>query len=141
LQSGGYYGLDYVIWGDLPADNLSHVGITVTWSDIDNNNILADNGLVESTWASIYGVLNRVNNVIDRIPSIEEDKLSSTAKNLAIAELRFLRALAHYDLMRLFGPVPIRDIPAGSDETSLNPARNSIAEVLAICKQRPGICH
>jgi hypothetical protein len=130
LQSGGYYGLDYVIWGDLPADNLSHVGITVTWSDIDNNTILADNGLVESTWASIYVLLNRVNNVVDQIPSIEEDKMSSSAKNLALAELRFLRALAHYDLMRLFGPIPIRDVAVSNNETSLNPARNSIADVL-----------
>ncbi len=130
IQSGGYYGLSYVIWGDLPADNIKHVGITVTWSEIDNNNILADNGLVEGTWASIYTVLNRVNNVIDRIPGIDPENMLEQAKTEALAELRFMRALAHYDLMRLFGPVPVRDRPVGSDAASLNPARNSIEEVL-----------
>jgi hypothetical protein len=56
--------LKLYIFGDLPADNLTHVGVTVTWSQFDNNNILADNGLVESTWAAIYRVLSRVNNTI-----------------------------------------------------------------------------
>lgn len=130
LQSGGYYGMDYVIWGDLPADNLTHVGITVTWADIDNNNILADNGLVEGTWSAIYRVLSRVNNVIEQIPAIDNENLSQTGKNTAEAELRFLRALAHYDLMRLFGPIPIRDRAVTADEESLNPQRNSIDEVL-----------
>jgi starch-binding outer membrane protein, SusD/RagB family len=132
LQSGSYYGLDFLIWGDLPADNLKHVGITVTWADIDNNNILADNGLVEGTWAAIYRVLSRVNNTMDQIPNIDNERLTQTGKNVALAELRFLRALAHYDLMRLFGPIPIRDRAVSSDEESLNPPRNSITDVLKI---------
>jgi starch-binding outer membrane protein, SusD/RagB family len=132
LQSGSYYGLDFLIWGDLPADNLKHVGITVTWSDIDNNNILADNGLVEGTWVAIYRVLSRVNNTMAQIPNIDNEKLSQEGKNTAMAELRFLRALAHYDLMRLFGPIPIRDRAVTNDEESLNPARNSISEILQI---------
>ncbi len=132
LQAGGYYGLDYIIWGDLPADNLTHVGITITWSDIDNNTILADNGLVESTWISIYRLLSRVNNVIARIPDINDDLLSQAGKNTALGELRFLRALGHYDLMRLFGPIPIRDQAVTTDEESLNPPRHSISEVLTV---------
>ena len=132
LQSSGYYGLNYVIFGDLSADNLTHVGITVTWAEFDNNNILADNGLVEGTWASIYTVLNRVNNVIDQIPSIDNDNMSDTEKNLALGELRFLRALAHYDLLRLFGPIPIRDKTVSNDEVSLNPPRNTMEELLLV---------
>jgi hypothetical protein len=130
LQSGGYYGLNYTAFGDLTTDNLTHVGVTVTWVEFDNNNILADNGLVESTWASIYDLLNRVNNAIYNIPLIDETKMSGEAKDLALAELRFLRALAHYDLMRLFGPVPLREQPVNTDEQSLNPARNTVEEVL-----------
>lgn len=132
LQSSGYYGLNYVIFGDLSADNLTHVGITVTWAEFDNNNILADNGLVEGTWASIYTVLNRVNNVIDKIPSIDNNNMPDTEKNLALGELRFLRALAHYDLLRLFGPIPIRDKTVNNDEVSLNPPRNTMEEVLQV---------
>lgn len=132
LQGGGYYGLDYIIWGDLPADNLTHVGITITWADIDNNTILADNGLVEGTWIAIYRVLNRVNNAISQIPEIDENLLSQAGKDAALGELRFLRALSHYDLMRLYGPIPIRDQAVSNDEESLNPPRHSISEVLHV---------
>lgn len=132
LQSGGYYGLNYLVFGDLPADNLNHVGITVTWADFDNNNILADNGLVESTWAAIYNLLNRVNNIIDKVPAIDDEKLSQAGKNHVLAEARFLRALGHYDLMRLFGPIPIRNGVVTIDEASLNPPRNTIDETLQI---------
>lgn len=130
LQSGGYYGLNYMIFGDLPADNLTHVGVTVTWVEFDNNNILADNGLVESTWIAIYRTLNRVNSAMERISAIDTANMPATQKNHAVAELRFLRALAHYDLLRLFGPVPIRSQAITPDEESLNPPRRDIDDVL-----------
>lgn len=132
LQSGGYYGLNYMIFGDLPADNLTHVGVTVTWGEFDNNSILADNGLVESTWAAIYRVLSRVNNALDQIPLIDATNMSADQKDRAIGELMFLRALAHYDLIRLFGPVAVRDKAVSNDEESLNPSRRSIEEVLQL---------
>ncbi|MBE0661579.1 MAG: RagB/SusD family nutrient uptake outer membrane protein [Bacteroidales bacterium] len=132
LQSDGYYGVNYLVFGDLPADNLSHVGVTVTWGEFNNNSILADNGLVESTWAAIYRMLSRVNNTIDKIPQIGSDKMSDNEKATALAELKCLRALGHYDLMRLFGPITIRDKAVGNDEESLNPPRHSIENVLIL---------
>jgi starch-binding outer membrane protein, SusD/RagB family len=129
LQSGSYYGLNYVVFGDLLADNLRFSGVTISYAEINNNTILADNGLVEGVWISIYNVLNRVNNVADKIPGIES--MSETQKNAALAELFFIRALAHYDLMRLFGPVPIRTKPSTGDEENLNVPRESIEAVLA----------
>lgn len=128
LQSGAYYGLDFIAIGDLLADNLSHTGTTISYAEFNNNNLLADNGLVEGLWASMYNVLNRVNNVIERVPGISD--MSESQKNEALAELRFLRALAHYDLMRCFGPVPVRIKPASGEEASLNVPRQSVDEVL-----------
>ncbi len=50
-----------------------------------------------------------------------------------MAELRFLRALAHYDLMRLFGPIPrTRQGCVTSDEESSQLARNSITCLLLV---------
>ncbi len=132
VQSDGYYGLNYHVFGDLTADNTNHIGITVTWADFDNNIILADNGLVESTWAAIYRVINRANNTLSRIPDISDEIFPLEEKNRATAELLFLRALAHYDLMRLWGPVPIRDMPVSADEESLNLPRSSVDQVLLL---------
>lgn len=128
MQSGAYYGLDYFVFGDLLADNLRFSGVTISYAEINNNNILADNGLVEGVWIAIYSVLNRVNNVIVQIPEITS--MSETEKNSALAELYFIRALAHYDLMRLYGPVPIRTTPSSGDEASLNMPRESVETVL-----------
>lgn len=129
MQSGSYYGLNFIAASDLAADDLKFSGTTISYAEINNNNILADNGIVEGIWASIYNVLNRVNNVIARIPGISD--MDESQKNAALAELRFLRALAHYDLMRLFGGVPIRTIPASGDDASLNIPRSSVDQVLA----------
>ncbi len=128
MQSGSYYGLNYIAASDLAADDLKFSGTTISYAEINNNSILADNGIVEGIWASIYNVLNRVNNVIERIPGVSD--MSEAEKNASIAELRFLRALTHYDLMRLFGGIPIRTIPSSGDEVSLNIPRNSVDQVL-----------
>ncbi|MEE4176126.1 MAG: RagB/SusD family nutrient uptake outer membrane protein [Bacteroides sp.] len=129
MQSGSYYGLHYFVFGDLLADNLRFSGVTISYAELDNNSILADNGLVEGVWASIYDLLNRVNNVVAQIPGIES--MSDAEKNAALAELYFLRALGHYDLMRLYGPIPLRTEPASGDEESLNKPRESIEVVLS----------
>lgn len=128
MQTGSYYGLHYIVFGDLLADNLRFSGVTISYAELDNNNILADNGLIEGVWASIYDVLNRVNNVVVQIPDIAA--MSEGEKNEALAELFFIRALGHYDLMRLFGPIPIRTEPVTGDEESLNVPRESLEVVL-----------
>lgn len=129
MQSGSYYGLNYIAASDLAADDLKFSGTTISYAEINNNSILADNGIVEGIWASIYNVLNRVNNVIARIPGVSD--MNEAQKNAALAELQFLRALAHYDLMRLFGGIPIRTMPASGSDASLNIPRNSVDAVLA----------
>ncbi len=127
LQSAGYYGRNYIAVGDLTADNLVWSGTTAGYNQIDNNSILADNVIVEGIWASIYTALNRVNNVIDRIPQI--DDLQQEEKEQLLSEMYFLRALAHYDLMRLFGGVPLRTAPASPSEEDLNIPRSSVNDV------------
>ncbi len=128
MQGAGYYGRNFLVVGDLASDNLIWSGTTAGYDQIGNNNILADNTIVEGIWAGIYAGLNRINNVADRIPLIED--MSQDRKNQALAELYFLRALHHYDLFRLFGPVPIRIAPARGSEADLNVPRNSENEVL-----------
>ena len=128
MQGVGYYGRNYVVIGDLAADNLIWSGTTAGYDQINSNNILADNVIVEGIWASIYSSLNRVNNVIVQIPGVGD--MTQGQKDQALAELYFLRALHHYNLMRLFGPVPIRTQPATAEEASLNLPRSSVADVL-----------
>ncbi len=127
FQSAGYYGRNYLVIGDLAADNLTWTGTTAGYNQIDNNSILADNVIVEGVWRSLYSALSRINVVIDRIPAVEE--LSETEASAFLAELHFLRAVVHFDLVRLFGGVPIRTRPVSADDDDLNVPRNSLEDV------------
>ncbi len=131
LQAVGYYGRNYVVAGDLAADNLEWTGTTAGYNQIDNNSILADNVIVEGVWSAIYSTINRVNYVISVLPDVVAmDENFTTDDALAYeAELRFIRALAHFDLVRMFGPVPIRTAVATASDEDLNVPRRPIADV------------
>ena len=55
-------------------------------------------------WGGRYGVINKANAVLDRVPAISMD---ATLKARVLAEARYLRALAYFDLVRFFGDVPL----------------------------------
>ena len=111
LQSLSYYGRTYGIFADLAADNLVHPdnATAVAYAEVDNNAILPENSAVDGIWVSIYDGINVANNVIDKVDDIPG--LTDTDKNEALAELYFLRALHHFNLMNYFGAIPIKTTP------------------------------
>ncbi|WP_291399439.1 RagB/SusD family nutrient uptake outer membrane protein [Daejeonella sp.] len=100
LQSGNYYGLRYQVMADLGADNISHVGTFPSFAQIANKSILTDNAEVTNMYNSIYSTINVANLVIAAVPNIKE---SGFVNESALAELRTLRALMYFDLLRYWG--------------------------------------
>lgn len=127
LQGDGYYGLDYIAVPDLVADNLIWSGTTAGYNQLDNNSILADNSIVEGMWSDMYSLLTRVNDLIYRIEFVEFD--TEGLKDEVLGELYFMRALAHFDLVRLFGDIPIRNTIVTGNQESLNIARTDVDDV------------
>lgn len=111
FQSLSYYGRTYNIFSDLAADNLSHpVDATATeYAEVDNNNILPENGSIGAIWAICYDGINVANNVIAKVPTIEN--MSEDERNTALAELYFIRALNHFNLLNYFGAIPLKLTP------------------------------
>lgn len=70
------------------------------WNDINN----ADDRTINNCWANGYGAINRANVVLARGENVEMDE---TLKNQYYGEARFLRALTYFNLVRLFGGLPI----------------------------------
>jgi hypothetical protein len=64
-----------------------------------------------STWAAAYSGINRANQVIDRVPTVEMD---ATRRDQVVAEAKFLRATHYYILAGLFGGVPLKLEPTTS---------------------------
>jgi len=84
---------------------------TYDWSD---ENIASD------MWASIYTVIDRANWAVELIEGIDESAFNDATKEALIAEAKFLRGLAYFDLTGLFGDVPLKLDPTKSDEVGLS---------------------
>lgn len=65
---------------------------------------LSENSTLDNAWVAYYTVIARANSFISRVQDVvyEADSL----KMQQIAEARFLRALAYFDLVRFWGRVP-----------------------------------
>jgi hypothetical protein len=123
LQQAGMYSLDMVVIPDLVADNLDHSGTRQEYGQIDNNSILAENFLIEGIWNDSYDALNRVNSLLDKLPEI--DDLTAEERNNISGQLYFLRALVHFNLINLFGPVPIKITPTYGIDDNLDVPRDT----------------
>jgi starch-binding outer membrane protein, SusD/RagB family len=97
---------NFWMFGDLRSDDSKHeIPSNVNAFSMDNFTIGSDNSLLKDTWRNYYQVINRANTVLDRIKKAD----ISVVKNKAqyIGEAKFLRALAYFDLIRIFGDVPM----------------------------------
>jgi starch-binding outer membrane protein, SusD/RagB family len=113
LQLQHYYGRNLIIVGDLASDNSVADGTKVEYYDLDKNSLLANNILVEGIWADIYVAVNRVNNMLYNLEEV--DFLLPAEKKDIQAQLRFLRALHYFNLVRLYGAVPLKLLPTLTD--------------------------
>jgi len=103
LQQTGYMTVNFLIFPDLYADNLTWTGTFPTWSQVFNKSVLADNTDIASIWNHINGTINRANNIIAAAPAITD---AAFLKDRAIGECETIRALAYFDLIRMFGGSP-----------------------------------
>lgn len=130
FQYLSYYGRSFLIFSDLSADNLEQPvdGTSGDYRDIDFNNIQPESGGMLGIWASAYEGINRANNVIAAVPGIPD--MSDDEKDLAIAEVRFVRALNHFNLMICFGAVPVKTSPTNNPD-EVNVPREPVDVVYA----------
>src|SRR5205085_7425658 len=86
---------------------------------------------VQSVWQSAYDAVNRANAVLDHVPNIAMDE---ALKNRIVAEAKFLRALHYFNLVRMWGGVPLKlHETVGLDSLAI--PRNTPQEVYAQIEQ------
>ncbi len=79
-------------------------------------------------WRSLYRSINSSNIILKAAPGIN---MPDTERNALSGEAQFLRALNYYNLVRLFGGVPIRTTPT-EDLSNLGGKRASVDEVYGL---------
>lgn len=132
LQQNGLYGHTIVDWTEVLSDNGRFVGTFDNYADADANALRADNASVAAIWNASYDVINRANELIQKVPSVPD--LSAGAKNEILGEAYFLRALSYHNMIKLWGGngtlgVPLRLEPVTGATTVGDVTRASRAEV------------
>jgi len=104
---------DNAIWifGDVASDDAVKGGNPGDQSEItyiDEFTADANNGIVSDYWSFAYEAIARANNVIANVPAVEMDE---TLKNRIIGEAKFVRAYSYFNLVNIFGKVPLKLLP------------------------------
>lgn len=101
-----YYGRNFVMLSEFMTEMQTvYLSATNERSLVDNYTFTASHAYIYSTWQGAYQAINRANSVIGRVPAIPMD---TALRSRVVAEAKFLRALHYFNLVRLFGGVPLR---------------------------------
>lgn len=96
--------------GDIPSDNtyVSRFEPTGDLTDFDDLTYSAQNATIGTYWANNYTTIERVNLLIDKMTNSGIDQKQQTR---ITAEAKFLRAYSYFNLVRVFGGVPLYEKP------------------------------
>lgn len=107
LQSGSYYGSEFVAASYLSGDNVVWSGSLNYYRAFNNHTYQSDNTTINSVWYAIYATLRAANQVIDKTNALSTNAITDTDKNRIVGEAYFIRALSLFDLGRTYGNIPI----------------------------------
>ena len=97
---------------------------------IDNFSVTAGAPEVLNYWSGRYRAITLANVVLERAPLSEAPQ---EVVDRVMAEASFLRAISYYDLVRIFGGVPLISAPPSLDQDLLFP-RSTVDEVYDFIK-------
>lgn len=95
------------------ADKGSYPADQAAAAQIDNFTTTSDNVFVEGLWKGYYAGISRTNQAI---AGLAQAALSPSVIAVRTAEMRFLRAYLYFNLVRMFGGVPlVLTVPSGPE--------------------------
>ncbi|MEO5907087.1 MAG: RagB/SusD family nutrient uptake outer membrane protein [Saprospiraceae bacterium] len=110
-------------WGDIMSDDTEKGGS----GDNDVNDLLqletfkgpTNTDLLEAEWGADYEGIYRANIVLEKVPAIEMDE---DMKARILGEAKFIRAWNFYNLVTMFGGVPLADHVLAPSEYNMSRA-------------------
>lgn len=118
------------ILGEIASDNTVSGGESandvIAWQQIDEMNHNAVNDQLKAIWDRMFAGVQRCNLVLSN-----KDKIDFEGKEQILAEVRFLRAYYHFELVKWFGGIPLKgdELFVIGDELTI--PRSSVEEVYA----------
>ena len=140
LQEGDIYG-NWYVFGEIPSDNTRNQlsGSVTTQNEFDQFYIDTQNSMIASFWKATYKVINRTNTVLGRIDGIE---INAELANRYKLECKFIRALMYFNLVRVYGDVPLvlKEISISESYDILRePKENVYNQIIADLKEAQGL--
>lgn len=139
MNDVSYYGRDIIIFGEVRTDNCFSNANSNRFVTVGQMSMLPSDAFASDTWTKIYQTIGNANIVINK-PAGE---LSGDANeiNHIKGQAMIMRALAHFDLVRVFGQQFINGeggmnapgvpyVKVFRDENSLYPIRNTVQDNL-----------
>lgn len=129
----GLYNTALIDIGDLATDNaeIRWSSPTVAETELDEVNPTPSNSFLGTVWSTSFATIARSNNILSRLDAVS---LTDAQKNQFKGESLFLRAFSYFNLVRLFGNVPIVDVSFRSPNEimAFDMTRRPVGEVYAL---------
>lgn len=106
FHSGSLVGREWFFIHDLRSDDVSSGGTQLEGhrGQVLDGNASPVNGLVSTVWNGLYTVIHRSNTVIKYAPEVTDN---TTLRDRNIGEAKFFRGWALFELVSMWGPVPM----------------------------------
>ena len=120
-----------IVWGEGRSDNL-YMGLNTindnNLYNLERENLLATNSYTD--WSSFYNVINKCNIIIERAPEVALKDPTYTDVRATIAEMKAIRSLCYFYLIRAFKEVPFKRDAVYAEEAITYDAPVSFDEIL-----------
>jgi len=126
IQATGLIGRRWIELQELRADESKSGGgqLEAPEAQVITGTLDASNAVMADVWPTFYVLILRCNTVIDGAPKATGD---DATKNRLVAEAKFLRAWAYWQLATLWGPVPLyKNLVSSVDQTQ---PRSPVSEI------------
>jgi len=135
MTQTAYYGRDFIIYGEVRTDNCYANGRSGRFLTPASMNMGITDAYATDTWYQIYRVVNSANTIIDA--SSKELEGDPDDINHIVGQAYAIRALAHFDLLKLYGQQHVTggtlgipyDFSYKGENANNFPPRNTVSEV------------
>ena len=133
LRDGNVHAFPYIGAFEITSDNAdkgSTAGDNPEMDQIDKFTYTSTNSLIGGLWTGNFNVVSAANNAIQEMPLFEAAMLNDENKAYArqcTGEAKTIRAYAYFNLVRLFGKVPIIDSTMTSEQLAAQPQATTSA--------------
>lgn len=134
LKSTALYGNRMITLPEALSDN----GRATNKSGRLVNEARNSRGFHFTHWTTSYNAINRINLVLEAVPSLNDVTVTDAIKAAWVGELKFLRALYYFDLVRAYAYIPGAEVESknrGGVPIILTPVKNP-SEALAFLPAR-----